>query len=762
MTPTKKLAICLLCILLLTESSWSRDVEKLGILSGNYPRVFFFRASEQAYNATRYPTYESWETQFDRLQGIIGKCLEEECLGREPRNADFFTRFKKNHPQQAVLLHFNGNARDPRYQAENYFPGHWVYRKATMIAQEVPAEAGETVIHVEDATDFHVKMGRYKSSNDDLALFGMTADGKHDWDYCEQVQLLEVDAKRNTIKVRRGCYGTQPLRFVAGKSRAAAHRVEGPWGERNHILWFYNFATHCPTDQEGKTCSDRLVDDLCRWFGPDGVLAAFDGLEFDVLHHETRGDTNGDGHEDDGIVNDRNEYGIGVVQFAQQLRGRMTDNFIIQADGALGPGGVRSQRAWSIMNGIESEGFPNLGDWEFDDWSGGLNRHFFWRDNARQPVFNYVNHKWNQPVPGRPGAHKNPDVPFSRHRLSFAACQFFDAMICYSFAPPNDPDGLFGVWDEFRRGIDHKLGWLGRPEGPAVRVAAQSHDMLEGRGSGDRLMELVTGNVASAVTPQGLRIWPRDPGAKDLQFTIRGVPTDGTNLFVAVEMLGDPMHGYPANVARFAKIGARGGITDLMASEPIRVGMRLRGDSQEVELDRATGASCQKGKSEIDSVELKAYLVHPPYRSKKGYTFWSQEAWVPENSELRFSLGMGELSPERSDGVRFEVHAAVTDGDADPDYVKIFEATTNQHHWLPQTVSLASLANRRVQFKFVADCGPQDDATTDHARWGDVKIVLSGATDDEMTEEKQYMTWVNQLRFSRISTFITSSRQESS
>ena len=443
----------------------ARDIERLEILQENYPRAFFFRASEGACVEKRYPTYESWEQQFNRLQGIMGKCLDEECLGREPRNPEFFSRFKKDHPTQAVLLHFNGNARDPRYHTENYFPGHWIYRQAIEITQDIPAEQGETVIHVEDTRTFHVNVGRYKTSNDDIALFGITPDGMHDWDYCEQVQLLEVDARAKTITVRRGCYGTRPLAFRAGKSRAATHVVEGPWGRNNNLMWFYNFTTHCPRDANGKTCADLVVDDLAEWFGPRGKLAAFDGLEFDVMHNQTRGDTDGDGVEDNGIIDGVNHYGIGMVEFARQLRQRMADNFIIQGDGALGPGGSRSQRAWDILNGIESEGWPNLNEWEFTDWSGGLNRHFFWRENARPPVFNYVNHKWNESVPGKPGARVHPQVPFSRHRLVFAACQFFDAMTCYSFAPINDPDGKFGVWDELRCGIDHRVGWLGKPEG---------------------------------------------------------------------------------------------------------------------------------------------------------------------------------------------------------------------------------------------------------------------------------------------------------
>jgi hypothetical protein len=116
-----------------------------------------------------------------------------------------------------VLLHFNGNARDPRYHTEDYFPGHWVYRKATTVVKDVPAKAGETVIQVEDARDFRVNAGRYRTSNDDLALFRITPDGKHDWRYGEQVQLISADAEANTITARRGCYGTQPLRFEAGR-----------------------------------------------------------------------------------------------------------------------------------------------------------------------------------------------------------------------------------------------------------------------------------------------------------------------------------------------------------------------------------------------------------------------------------------------------------------------------------------------------------------------------------------------------------------
>ena len=87
------------------------DPRSLRIYEDKYPRVFFFRQSE-AVAANQRLSYEYWEKTFDRLMGIEGKVLEEEVPGRSIRNVEFFTRFKKRHPDQLVLLHFNGNVPD--------------------------------------------------------------------------------------------------------------------------------------------------------------------------------------------------------------------------------------------------------------------------------------------------------------------------------------------------------------------------------------------------------------------------------------------------------------------------------------------------------------------------------------------------------------------------------------------------------------------------------------------------------------------------
>lgn len=714
----------------------------------DYPRAFFFRGAEGPPSNPK-TTYEAWESDFSRLMGIMGKCLDEEVIGREARNPEFFSRFKRQHPEQVVLLHFNGNSRDPRHFTEKYFPGHWTYRRATKILDDVPPQQGESTIRVESASDFLVGAGRYRTSNDDIALFAMTSEGKHDWAHCEQVQLVAVDKKASTIRVKRGCYGTRPLAFKAGASRAAAHAVEGPWGKFNNLLWYYNFSSHCPKDPEGKTCADRLVDDLAAWFGKGGKLAEFDGLEFDVMFNETHGDTDGDGEPDNGVIAGINNYGIGVIGFARQLRNRMGEDFIIQGDGALGPGGRRSQRAFGILNGIESEGFPNLNDWDFQDWSGGLNRHAFWHANGRAPAFSYVNHKWNEPVPGKPGEQENPEVPFSRHRLSFAGAQFTDAAICYSFAPPRDPGGKFGIWDELRCGTDNKLGWLGKPEGPAVRLAAKAPDLLGGIGNpaGEELAKRIAGRVVARPTNGGITVTPAAPDATAVEFSLRGIPANGTDLVVLLTMRGDPMKGYPREMARFVECEMSGGMVSLMGRAPELTGMALRGKSEEP-LDADTGARVT-GQTQVTMGEktLPAYGIHPPFQSAKGYVFWCRDADVPHDSELRFSLGMSEKAPDRSDGVWFKVLAADLSGDKPGPFVPIFETTTKAHAWIPCAVPLQNFAGKRMRFKFVADCGPKDNTVTDQGFWADVKIMRAGAPESEITPSRALMTWLNDRPF---------------
>jgi hypothetical protein len=539
----------------LTAGADGRDLASLRVLTEEYPRVFFFRQVE-GMAARRGATYEQWEQTFDRLMGIEGKVLDEEIPGRSIKNIDFFTRFKQRHPDKLVLLHFNGNARDPRWESERFFAGHWIYFNGARILSDVPAEEGETDIRVDKPNLFRVNMGRYRSRNEDVGLCVLDADGKPDWHRSEQVQLISVDVKRKTIRVRRGCFGTKPRAFSAGSSYAAAHATEGPWGDRNNLLWYYNYSARCPRDKQGQTCSDVLVEHLAELFGPEGSLAAFDGIEFDVLKWRCGGgmrvrgaDCDADGKPDAGLHGGFNAYGAGVVEFCRKLRSKLGDDTLILADGMH----EGNQRAFGILNGIESEGWPHLRDHEIKDWSGGLNRHFFWDKNSRSPAANYVNHKFNVPT-GRPGVVKPADVPFSTHRLVFAVGVFTNSAMCYSFAPPAERGAPLGIWDEFRMGTENKLGWLGRALGPAVRTARRQPELLKGtvKPTGD--------GVRFERSGDGLKVTAASPRAKELSFRLSDVPCDGPDLLVSLTARGDAMKGYPAEVARmmYVSVGSEG------------------------------------------------------------------------------------------------------------------------------------------------------------------------------------------------------------
>ncbi len=553
------LAMGTLCIRTAAEQALEeKSFGNLMIFNGQYPRVFFFRQAEgQA--AQKSLSYEQWEKTFERLMGIEGKVLDEEVLGRSIRNIDFFTRFKQRHPNQLVLLHFNGNARDPRYESERFFAGHWIYFNGAKILSDVPAEYGQTDIHVDKPNLFRLNMGRYRDRNEDVGLCMLDAYGKPNWHQSEQVQLISIDDKKKTIRVRRGCYGTEPRAFEAGRSYAAAHMSEGPWGEKNNLLWYYNYSTYCPRDKNGLTCADILVEHLAELFGPDGELAAFDGLEFDVLKFRCGGalrgrgaDCDADGVIDGGFHNGISAYGAGVVEFCRQLRERLGEDRLILADGM----GENNQRAFGILNGIESEGWPHLRDHQIHDWSGGLNRHFFWDKNARPPVFNYINHKFNMPT-DKSGVVKRADVPFNIHRLVFAVGVFTNSAICYSYSPANDPDGLFGIWDEFRMGTANRLGWLGRPLGPAVRIATRQPDLLEGKGYpiDQNLEKLFRGDgIQFQCVKSGMLVTTKTE-ASNISFRLTNVPTNGPDLFVRITVRGEPMHDYPPEVARLMYVG---------------------------------------------------------------------------------------------------------------------------------------------------------------------------------------------------------------
>jgi len=378
------------------------------------------------------------------------------------------------------------------------------------------------------------------------------------WRISEQVELVSADTIDHFITVRRGCYGTSPLSFPAGKAWLAAHIHEGPWKEGDHLLWYYNHSTRCPKDANGQQCDEILSSEIASLFNKGGILSNFDGLELDVLMSSVtaayplgnrQADLDCDGLPDNGIFNGINSYSEGVVKFSKSLRQKLNPDKLYLAD-SFRP---THQRAFNTMNGIETEGWPALYDPEFKWWSEGINRLLFWRKNSLEPKFGYINHKW--------GGRFADKVTVSRNRLVMAVSVLTDYAICYCVAPECESGEEYGIWDELKMGAANRKGWLGKPVSATNRMALGANDIL--KGNGIQLSEHFLKNVSSRngdiiKDDMGLKITAKNNiKVKDhqLELIIPDIPVNGPDLFISFKIKGQKLAAYPENVGRLLYAG---------------------------------------------------------------------------------------------------------------------------------------------------------------------------------------------------------------
>ena len=504
---------------------------ELSILNADYPRAFFFTTSSSKITQYSSTAYADWEPAFNRLSGIMGLALDSAISRPLLMGVSvYFNRFKQEHPDQLVMLHFNGPSQDPCCSsAPDFSAGHWIYYAAANISSNVPAQTNDTVIYVSSTNHFEMDIGRYADwlgypdINSDIVLYNLKEDGTPDWENCEQVKLLAVNGADRTITVQRGCYNTTPKAFTAGSARAAAHEYDGPWSQDMRLLWEYNFSTACPTNPQGKTCADVLVEELASKFSPDGLLSGFDGIEFDAAWNNDEGtssgniaDMNNDQIADGGIINGINIYGIGVIEFYQKLKAALGKDKLILADG----GSYLNQRSVGVLNGIESEAFPTIqSDTNAVTWETGLNFQRFAMQNASPPALSYINYR------------SETNLPFGRHRLCLAGAVCIGTVITWSHAltgETNDPIGV-AIWDEVKKGVEKQTGWLGRPQGDMVRPALQTPNLLAG------------GFTTNTVVSNGYR------------FATQAITCASNDLLVLVRASGAPLTGHPATYARLLR-----------------------------------------------------------------------------------------------------------------------------------------------------------------------------------------------------------------
>lgn len=184
------------------------------------------------------------------------------------------------------------------------------------------------------------------------------------------------------------------------------------------------------------------------------------------------------------------------------------------------------------------------------------------------------------------------------------------------------------------------------------------------------------------------------------------------------------------------------------SSVPFTWTMRVRG-GEEKPGDRRTGASFGRSREmPVGGVRRDGLFSHPPYKDGVGYTAALFD-WVKlptEPAELHVFLGLMD-GGAASDGVDYSAIATTRDGQC----AEVFKAHGEQKAWKEVNADLRSLAGKDVQFKFIADVGPNDSAYADWACWGEpviraketraVLAVLSSKTVSSAEEEGLVGWW---------------------
>ncbi|SED49874.1 hypothetical protein [Ruania alba] len=543
------------------------------ILTAGFPRSFHFRQSELLVHSM---AYEEWAQQFSTLNGIVGKVVQEEKpTTTGEANVEYVTRFKREHPDQLVLLHFNGRLRRPDFDPYGVFTfgGHWTYRAGTTLTAATQPDATRTVLHVADTSIFRLDVGREGTVHDDIGIAATGADGLPDWHVSEQVTLVDIDDEAGTITVDRGRYGTEPLAFPAG-AYVAPHIVTGPWGSEDAgLVWWINFDPDGPRDARGRNGIDAFVEDMALRLGPGGELEIIDGVQFDIFTFTIGtfrrfADLDGDGIADEGVIDGINRYGVGQIEAIRRLRERLPDKLIL-TDGARLTGrrdDVGQRPDLTMINGIEKEAFPGVEVSDYRWWSSVLGSLDYVQTHSREPAFSYINHR-------RP-RHDGP-VDYSDMRLVFAAAQLAGIAVTFFDEPDKPDDAAVGVLDEVWAGAEHQLNWLGRPLRPAQHLAERSPDLLRGAGVGwpkhfvDRFagpgvsFERVTdggsalrisfdSNSDDSEFPARLtRFFTFLPGAS---FTLANVDVPDGDLVVALTVSGEELDEYSSGIGRLLKV----------------------------------------------------------------------------------------------------------------------------------------------------------------------------------------------------------------
>lgn len=429
----------------------------LDVFSDKPLKQLYFRYAE---GSLKNAEPEKWVKRWGRFDGVVIKALNEEITGFDSKTTETLRLFKQTYPNKLLLLHFNGRASLPDFANHYAQSKDYLYFLGTTARSKILSSETQSTVKVDSVSAFSIRKGLRNNANEDVVIVAKNDDGSLNWDKTEHAKLVSI-GKDGSITLERDILKTGKVDLEANQAYIAQHVAKGPFSTATQRLWEYNWF-------QFETSKRTLPISLPHYLNKQlqSQLEFFDGIQFDVLTEAHRTDNIGypmkidadaDGKADRFSPSQYDEaHRNGIYSFLTNLRSKLGESRLILADGSYA-----NQRATWLLNGIESESWPDDNDVELTQWSSGLNRHNYWRAFGRAPQLNYIKvADYHVPKKGKVEPTDNA------RRLVVAAGVLTDSAIVPAFRPK----GLaFHKWPEFR-----KLKNIGRPIGELVTLTTQS------------------------------------------------------------------------------------------------------------------------------------------------------------------------------------------------------------------------------------------------------------------------------------------------
>ena len=413
--------------------------QELDVFSDKPLKQLYFRYAE---GSLKKVESEKWIKRWGRFDGLVLKAFNEEVTGFDTNSTNTLKLFKKTYPHKLLLLHFNGRASLPEFSKKYATSKDYLYFLGTTVQTLLRNNEDKSTLKVKDSSALSIRKNLRNNSHEDVVLVAMNSDGTLNWDKTEHAKLIDLN-KNGVITIKRDILNTGKLAGDADQIYIAQHVAKGPFSNNSQRLWEYNWFDF---DNTQPSLAQTLPHFLNAKLSSN--VSFFDGIQFDVLTEGHRTDNIGYPMKIDADANGKPDtftpgqydkaHQSGVYSFLSELRAKLGNKRLILADGSYA-----NQRATWLLNGIESESWPDGGDPELTQWSSGLNRHNFWREFSEAPPLNYIKvAAYHVPKKG------NIEPTDNNRRLVVAAGVLTDSAIVPAFRPRGLP---FHKWPEFRK-----------------------------------------------------------------------------------------------------------------------------------------------------------------------------------------------------------------------------------------------------------------------------------------------------------------------